>query len=189
MKKLSFGQYYQAKSFVHSMDSRAKILLLIAYFVAIFLVSNFWGFAVAGAFMLLAILFARVPVISVLKSVKSILFLVLFTVILNLFFYSGEYKVIYWQVGDFIQITDSSVMFSAFMALRLTMLVMGSSLLTLTTTPVEVGEGFKPTAHIEIDSTKVDAEKLAAIEAVLYGSESEEAKLPLPSELITLLGE
>ena len=59
----------------------------------------------------------------------------------------------------------------------------------LTTTPVEVGEGFKPTAHIEIDSTKVDAEKLAAIEAVLYGSESEEAKLPLPSELITLLGE
>ena len=59
----------------------------------------------------------------------------------------------------------------------------------LTTTPVEVGEGFKPTAHIEIDSTKVDAGKLAAIEAVLYGSESEEAKLPLPSELITLLGE
>ena len=59
----------------------------------------------------------------------------------------------------------------------------------LTTTPVEVGEGFKPTAHIEIDSTKVDAEKLAAIEAILYGSESEEAKLPLPSELITLLGE
>lgn len=59
----------------------------------------------------------------------------------------------------------------------------------LTTTPVEVGEGFKPTAYIEIDSTKVDAEKLAAIEAVLYGSESKEATLPLPSELITLLGE
>jgi energy-coupling factor transport system permease protein len=93
--------------------------------------------------MLLAILFARVPVISVLKSIKSILFLVLFTVILNLFFYSGEYKVIYWQVGDFIQITDSSVIFSAFMALRLTLLVMGSSLLTLTTTPVELTDGIE----------------------------------------------
>ena len=55
------------------------------------------------------------------------------------------------------------------------------------TTPVEV-EGFEPSSHIEIDSTKVDAGKLAALEAILYGSESEEARLPLPSELLTLLG-
>lgn len=57
----------------------------------------------------------------------------------------------------------------------------------VTTTPVEV-PGFKPTACVTIDSTKVDAEKLAALEAVLYGSESEEARLPLPSEIITLMG-
>lgn len=55
------------------------------------------------------------------------------------------------------------------------------------TTPVEV-EGFEPTSHIEIDSTKVDAEKLAALEAILYGSESEEARLPLPAEVATLIG-
>lgn len=55
------------------------------------------------------------------------------------------------------------------------------------TTPVEL-EGFEPTSHIEIDSTTVDAEKLAALEALLYGSESQEAKLPLPSEIVTLLG-
>ena len=58
----------------------------------------------------------------------------------------------------------------------------------LTTTPVEVA-GFKPTATVVIDSTKVDAEKLAALEAVLYGSESEEAKLPLPNEILTLIGQ
>lgn len=57
----------------------------------------------------------------------------------------------------------------------------------VTTTPVNV-EGFEPTASIVIDSTKVDAEKLAALEAVLYGSESEEAKLPLPNEIVTLIG-
>lgn len=57
----------------------------------------------------------------------------------------------------------------------------------VTTTPVSV-EGYKPTASVTIDSTKVDAEKLAALEAVLYGSESEEARLPLPDELITILG-
>lgn len=55
------------------------------------------------------------------------------------------------------------------------------------TTPVEL-EGFEPTSHIEIDSTVVDAEKLAALEAILYGSESEEARLPLPSEIVTLIG-
>ena len=58
----------------------------------------------------------------------------------------------------------------------------------LTTTPVEVA-GFKPTASVVIDSTKVPAEKLAALEAVLYGSESEEARLPLPSEILELIGE
>lgn len=58
----------------------------------------------------------------------------------------------------------------------------------LTTTPVEV-TGFKPTASLVIDSTKVDASKLAALEAVLYGSESEEARLPLPNEILTLIGQ
>ena len=58
----------------------------------------------------------------------------------------------------------------------------------LTTTPVEV-EGFKPTATVVIDSTKVDAEKLAALEAILYGGESEEARLPLPNEILELIGE
>lgn len=57
----------------------------------------------------------------------------------------------------------------------------------LTTTPVNV-TGFKPTAHLEIDSTKVDAEKLTALEAVLYGTESEEARLPLPDEIVELIG-
>lgn len=56
------------------------------------------------------------------------------------------------------------------------------------TTPVSV-EGFKPTANITIDSTKVDSEKLAALEAILYGSESEEPRLPLPSEVVTIIGE
>lgn len=58
----------------------------------------------------------------------------------------------------------------------------------VTTTPVDAGDGFKPTAHLEIDSTKLDASKLAELEAKLYGSESAEATLPLPSEIATLVG-
>ena len=140
---ISFGQYYQAKSFIHSMDSRVKILLLIAYFVTVFLVKNFWGFLACGIFLLFAVLFSQVPVGSVLKSVRGILFLILFTVVLNLFFYGGEYEKVYFQLGNALMVTDASLKFSAFMALRLTLLVMGSSILTLTTTPVQLTDGIE----------------------------------------------
>lgn len=140
---ISFGQYYQTESFVHKMDSRIKILLLIAYFVAVFTVKNFWGFLACGIFLVLAVAFSRVPILKVLKSIKGILFLILFTVVLNLFFYGGEYNVVYWKVGDFITLTDASVNFALFMALRLSILVMGSSILTLTTTPVELTDGLE----------------------------------------------
>ena len=140
---ISFGQYYQTKSFIQSMDSRVKILLLIAYFVTVFLVKNFWGFLACGIFLALCIAFSRVPVGQFFKSVKGILFLVLFTVALNLFFYGGEYNVIYFQLGNFLMVTDASLSFALFMALRLTILVMGSSVLTLTTTPVELTDGIE----------------------------------------------
>ncbi|MBQ7407688.1 MAG: energy-coupling factor transporter transmembrane protein EcfT [Clostridia bacterium] len=141
-KSLSFGQYYQAKSFVHSMDPRVKLLLLIAYLVTVFVVSNFFGFALIGAFLVLAIIFSRVPVFTVLKSMKGILFLIIFTVILNVFFYSGEYDRVFIEWGS-VRVTDSSLIFAAFMALRLSMLVLGSSILTLTTTPVELTDGIE----------------------------------------------
>ncbi len=140
---LSFGQYYQTKSFVHAMDARIKILLLIAYFVTIFLVKNFWGFLACGIFVVLAIAFSKVPPLSVLKSLKGIIFLILFTVLLNVFFYGGEYNVVYWQVGNFLLVSDASLKFAGFMALRLSMLIVGSSVLTLTTTPVELTDGIE----------------------------------------------
>ena len=140
---VSFGQYYQAKSFVHALDSRVKILLLIAYFVTVFVVKNFWGFLACGLFLVLAVAFSRVPVIQVLKSIKGIMFLILFTVILNLFFYGGEYNKVYFKLGNFLTLTDTSVSFALFMALRLTLLVFGSSVLTLTTTPVELTDGLE----------------------------------------------
>ena len=85
-----FGQYYPQKSFVHRMDPRAKIVLMIAYIVAIFLANNFYGLAAVVLFLIVAVLFSRVPFGSVLRSVKMILFLIVFTAILNLFFYSTE---------------------------------------------------------------------------------------------------
>lgn len=126
------------------MDARVKLLLLIAYLVTIFVIKNFWGFAVVTAFLMIAVLFSRVPVFSVLKSIRGILFLIIFTVILNIFFYGGgdENTIVYWEWGIF-SVTDSSLIFAGFMALRLVLLVLGSSLLTLTTTPVELTDGIE----------------------------------------------
>lgn len=142
LKELSFGQYYDAKSFVHSMDPRFKILLLIAYLVTVFVIKNFYGFIVVAAFLFVAVAFSRVPFLSVLKSIKGILFLIVFTVILNLFFYTAEGGTViiaFWNIS----ITDKALYFSAFMALRLILLVMGSCMLTLTTTPVQLTDAIE----------------------------------------------
>lgn len=122
------------------MDARIKILLIIAYIVMIFLAKNFYAFLAAGALLALTVIFSRVPLRLVLKSIRGILFLVLFTAVLNVFFnQTGE---ILWQWA-FLTVRKESLIFAAFMALRLVLLVMGTSLLTLTTTPVALTDGIE----------------------------------------------
>lgn len=138
MKDVSFGQFYPVDSFVHRLDPRLKIVFLIAYIVAIFLATNFYGLAACAAVLLLAVLLARIPLGKVLRSVRGVTFLVLFTAALNLLFYSGE--TVYWEWGIFC-ISFEGIIFSVFLALRLVLLVVCSSLLTYTTTPVSLTDG------------------------------------------------
>ena len=147
MNNLVLGQYYPANSFVHKADPRAKILLVIAYIVLIFLVKNFYGFLVAGAFLLTATVVAKIPFFSLLKSVKAIIFIIILTFFINLVFHKEDGAREYCSLWVF-SITDRSVRFAVFMALRLVYLILGSSILTLTTTPVALTDGieslFKP---------------------------------------------
>ena len=139
---VAFGQYYPAQSFVHKMDPRAKIVLLIAYIVLIFVVRNFYGFAVCAGLLVFAVIFSRVPVLKVLKSIRAILFIIIITVTINLFLHREDGDVVLFNRWIF-TITDSSVRFAGFMALRLILLILGSSLLTLTTTPVSLTDGLE----------------------------------------------
>ena len=147
-----FGQYYPQKSFVHRMDPRAKILLMIAYIVAIFVADNFFGLAAVTLFLIVTVIFSRVPFGSVLRSVKMILFLIVFTAILNLFFYSTEGVHLIWQWG-ILALSWESIVNMIFLAFRLFLLVMGTSILTLTTAPVELTDGIesllKPLKYIK----------------------------------------
>lgn len=143
LNDVAFGQYYPAKSFVHNMDPRAKIVLTIAFIVATFLAKNFLGLAAVILFLIVAVIFARIPFGRVLRSVKMVLFLIIFTAILNLFFYSSNSSLhILWQ-WKFITISWEAIINMAFLALRLFLLVMGTTILTLTTTPVSLTDGIE----------------------------------------------
>lgn len=143
LNDVTFGQYYPAKSFVHNMDPRAKIVFMIAYIVAIFLAKNFAALGAVTLFLIIMIVAARVPFGRVLRSVKMILFIIIFTAILNLFFYSGSASyepLVHWGI---IKITQESVVNMVFLSLRLFLVVMGTAVLTLTTTPVALTDGIE----------------------------------------------
>ena len=135
---LTFGQYYETDSFVHRLDPRIKILILIAYVVFIFVAKNFYAFLALAVFLAIAVVFSKIPFSNMLKSMKGILFIIVVTVILNVFFYKAETQtVLFWII------TKEALVFSAYMALRLITLVMGSVLLTFTTTPVALTDGIE----------------------------------------------
>ncbi len=140
MRDVSFGQYYPAESFVHKCDPRTKILILIAYIVAIFSAKNFWGLGVCALAFLTVVFASRIPLGKILKSIRGVAFLLIFTALLNLFFYSKGEVLFKWK---FIKITEGGVYFTVFLAARLILLVAGSSLLTLTTTPVSLTDGLE----------------------------------------------
>ena len=138
LSDITFGQYYPVNSFVHKMDARIKLLILIAYIVLIFIVKNFYGFLVVLTFLGAVIIFSKVPLASLIKSAKAVVFIILLTVVLNVFFYKTENPtVLFWII------TKEALVFSAFMAIRLLSLVFGSMLLNLTTTPVALTDGIE----------------------------------------------
>ena len=147
MKDVAFGQYYPVDSFVHRVDPRLKIVFLIAYIVAIFLASNFYGLAVCAFVLLAIILFSRVPLGKILRAVRGVVFLILFTAVINVLFHGGEKTywpgpAVYWQWKLF-AVTQEGIVFSLFFIVRLLLLVTCSSMLTYTTTPVALTDGIE----------------------------------------------
>ena len=148
LRDVTFGQFYPSKSFVHKMDPRVKILIIIAYIVFIFLIRNFFGFLPIALFLVAAVAFSRVPVASVLRSIRAILVLVIFAALLNLLLYGGSDATVLEIAGVplrwlIFSVTDKGLTSAAFMSLRLILLVLGTCLLTLTTTPMDLTEGIE----------------------------------------------
>lgn len=138
MRDVTFGSYFPAESFVHKMNARAKILIAIAYMVAVFLVSafHFLGFSACLLFVIIVTCVSKVPFLRVLKSIKTIIFFVLFSAILQLFF-NKQGTVLWWVI------TDVGLINAGFIIARIVLIVLGASLLTLTTSPVELADGIE----------------------------------------------
>lgn len=139
IKDITLGQYFPGHSALHRMDPRMKLLLTIGYIVMLFLVQNPVGFALCAVFLTTAYLIAKIPVKMIAKSIRPILPIILFTGLLNLFFIEGD-PIFSWWV---FKLTKQGIYISATMAVRIVLLIAGSSLLTYTTSPIALTDAIE----------------------------------------------
>lgn len=139
IKDITLGQYYDSASVLHRLDPRVKITGTLLFIVELFLVKSFLGFAICGAVILATVAISKVPLVYILRGMKPILLILIFTFALNIFMTPGR---ILWQYG-FLKVTEEGLYTAAFMAIRLMLLIIASSLLTFTTKPVELTDGLE----------------------------------------------
>lgn len=139
IRDITLGQYYPEQSVIHRLDARTKILGTLLYIIEIFLVNSFAGFGLAILALGVLIGISRVPVRFIFKGLKAVVFIILLTFVLNLFMFDGT---VLWQ-WKFLTITYEGLYRSCFMALRLILLIIGTSMLTLTTKPMELTDGLE----------------------------------------------
>lgn len=137
-KDVAFGQYYPADSIIHRLDARVKMLITLLFLIAIFFIKSYFGFMLTAVILIGIVLLAKLPMMSVLKSVKGVMFIILFTAILNLFLIKKGEVLWSWKIFT---ITKDGVHTTIKMVLRLVLLISGASLLSLTTTPVALADG------------------------------------------------
>ena len=139
LREITIGQYYPSGSVIHRLDPRTKIIGTFIYIILLFFVKSFLGFAVAIVLLGTVIRISKVPLKFILRGLKAIFFLLLFTVVLNMFLTKGEVLVQFW----IFRITKQGLYQALFVGLRLILLIVGSSMMTLTTTPIELTDGIE----------------------------------------------
>ena len=140
LKDITLGQYFPGKSPVHLLDPRTKLVMLVAYIVALFLAVNWVSYGVMFAFLVLVIAVSRIPLKSIVNGMKPLAFILVFTGILNIFFTTGEKELVsFWGV----HIYWEGIIRAFFMVIRILMLITGTFLLTYTTSPIALTDGLE----------------------------------------------
>ncbi|MBP3879464.1 MAG: energy-coupling factor transporter transmembrane protein EcfT [Lachnospiraceae bacterium] len=139
LREITIGQYYPADSILHKLDPRVKFLGTIVYIVSLFLVKGFAGYALATVWLAALIILSKVPFKFMIKGMKTIFFVLIITMLFNLFLTPGEEIAHFW----ILKITKEGIIQAVRMGIRLTYLVIGSSLMTLTTTPNQLTDAME----------------------------------------------
>ena len=140
MLDITLGQYYPGNSFIHRLDPRTKILSTLLLIVAVFLANTAIGYSALCAMVLFIILVSGLPFMLVLKSVKPLLFIIVLTLVLHAVMGQGEHVLYQWK---FIKVTEEGLQLGVQMAMRLILLLMISSILTFTTSPIVLTDGIE----------------------------------------------
>ena len=139
IRDITLGQYFPGDSWVHRLDPRIKIIATLLFLIELFIVDNFIGFGIAAVCLGAVIAVSGVPVGYILRGLRPILMILIFTFALNIFMVNGR---VLWQ-WKFLHITAEGLELAVFMAIRLILLLMGSSMLTLCTRPLALTDGIE----------------------------------------------
>lgn len=144
LRDITIGQYYPAESCIHRLDPRVKIVCTLLFLVSLFVQNSLLGYVIATLFLGCVIHLSRVPLKFILKGLKPIVILLLFTIVMNLFLTRGGETLVHFWIFT---ITESGLRTSVFMAVRLMYLVAGSSIMTFTTSPNGLTDGLEKLLH------------------------------------------
>lgn len=139
LRDITLGQYYQTDSVIHRMDPRVKLGGTLLFIISLFFFHNFIGYVIAALFLGLVIKLSKVPFAFMVRGMKAIMLLLMITVVFNLFLTPGTPIFTFWRLT----ITMEGLRMALSMAIRLTMLIIGSSIMTLTTTPNNLTDGME----------------------------------------------
>ena len=139
MRDITIGQYYAVPSPIHRLDPRTKLFGTMMFVISLFVADHITAYVLAALFLASYIRVSKVPAKFILKGLKPIMFLLAFSLVFNLFLTQGE---VVWSFWIF-RITKEGIIFAAYMAVRLIMLIMGASMMTYTTTPNQLTDGLE----------------------------------------------
>ncbi len=139
LRDITIGQYYQTDSVIHRLDPRVKLMGTLIFIISLFLDRSIWIYLGVTIFLAAVIKLSRVPLKFIVKGLRAVVILIVFSAIFNLFLTQGEPLIKIWKLT----ITKEGAILAAFMVVRLLYLIMGSSLMTLTTTPNNLTDGLE----------------------------------------------
>ena len=161
LKDITLGQFFPGNSLAHKLDPRTKLILTVVYIVGLFMAKSFVSYGLMAALLIAGVKVSGVAPKALVRGLKPILFIICFTAVLNLFYTPGEVLVTFW----IFKITKEGIFNAFFMVLRITMLIMGTFLLTYTTSPIALTDGLESLLN-PLKKIKVPVHELAMIMSI-----------------------